>query len=169
MIIHFSKLLSILFALHLGILTVSAQKTLIAEEFLKIIPGVMTKQEIEKRFGPANLINDFMARYKTENFSLTVEYSTLGCDKGNVPWAMPRGIVERVTYWFPDEKRKSLNDVILKISKFTSEEEGDVGGHVTYRNRDRSIDITYSTNIKAVLSVTIEPTARQIKRFACRK
>jgi hypothetical protein len=168
MLLNFSKLLSILFALHFGVLAVSAQKPLISGEFAKIIPGVTTRQEIEKRFGTVNLINDFMAQYTTEDFSISVEYSTSDCNSGNVPWALPKDTVEMITYWFPEEKRRSLTDVILKISEFTGKVEGDVGHHITYRNRGRGIYVIYSTNIKAVRSITLEPTAKQKKKFTCR-
>lgn len=168
MLLEFGKLLFILFALHLGALVISAQSTLISKEFLKIVPGVTTKQEIEKRFGTVELANDFMADYQTEKFSMTVEYATSDCDAGNVPWALPKDMVEMITYWLPEEEKRSLAGVILKRSKFTAKYEGDVGEHLTYRNRDHGIAVVYDTELKVVRAVTLEPTTDQMKQFACK-
>jgi hypothetical protein len=75
----------------------NAQARLIPEKYLKIIPGITTRDEFEKIYGKGDP-KSFIEFYQSKDFVVTVMYSSGGCEEGKeVSWAMPKGAIEEVS------------------------------------------------------------------------
>jgi hypothetical protein len=145
-----------------------SQTALIPKQYLKIIPAVSTREDVEKIYGTADPKKSVVV-YQVPDVVVTVLYSYGGCDLGKAPWAVPKGVVEEIAYSPREEKPLRLTDVILDRRKFTKRQAGDVIDQVEYRNSYYGIEVVYDLTEKTVTDIIIGLSARQKKRFACPK
>jgi hypothetical protein len=146
-----------------------SQKTLIPQKYLDIVPGVTTREDVEWIYGKTDPKRSIMT-YPASDFVLTVMYSDGGCEEGrDMPWALPKGAIEEVSYSPLDDRPVRLREIILQPSKFKAKQEGDVIDHWYYRNRKRNILVVYDTTEKVVTDIAVSLTSKQKEHFACSK
>ena len=142
-----------------------AQKGLVPPKYLSMVPGVSTRNDVEKLLGrgdPARHVWD----YKTSNGLVTVNYSYGDCTSGGRDWATLEWTVESVGFSISDPL--PLKKVILDLTKFRRKKEGDVVGNVTYYNDEAGISVVYDTFKKSVVDIDLLPRFLIRKHLACR-
>jgi hypothetical protein len=150
----------------LSVASLASQTNLISEKYLKIKPVVSTRDDVEKLLAKGNL-KRYNVIYQATDETISIDYSSGGCDSSNKKWGVPEWTAEKVFYVPRDEHPLRLRDVILNLSKFKRRQSGDVIVHIEYYNEDAGISVTYDKKEKIVTDITISPTLEQKKRFAC--
>lgn len=157
--------------LALQVFTVEAQQGLIARKFLKIIPGISTRTDVEKVF-PITKSEEFKNFHSIDfddgELAIGIEYSTGKCgDSVLYDWNPPEWTVVGVSYDWPDEKKIRLSAVITDFRKFHRNQRSDVVIHVNYTSEESGIDIVYNTKLKSVQEIYIKPSAMLREKYVC--
>ena len=149
-------------------ISINAQN-LIAEKYLKVKPGISTREDVEKIFGKhyANGYDKYTAYYRSNEVVFSVYYSDGKCNLEYDDWNLSEWTVEGVYINVTDGHELRLKDVILKLSKFKKQYVGDVIGQMEYSNENAGISIIYFKTSKTVQDMEIALTPEQKKNFAC--
>lgn len=157
--------------LALQVSRMEAQHGLIANKYLKIIPGVSTRIDVEKVF-PITKSKEFKNLHSIDfddgELAIGIVYSTGKCgDSVLYDWNAPEWTVVGVSYDWPDEKKIRLSAVITDLRKLRRNQRSDVVVHVNYTSEESGIDIVYDTKLKSVQEIYIKPSAKLRKKYAC--
>lgn len=156
------------FALVTLTLTSQAQSGLIPDRYLRIIPGVATRSDVEKIYQKNDPTKTFV-EYDTSEFSVGIKYSLGPCELKLGIWGLPESTVEEVFYDWSEESRFRLRDIILDIKRFEKRRSGDVTVHDYYVNDESGISVVYDRTTKSVEGIRINLSAKLKEKYACRK
>ncbi|MBX3290033.1 MAG: hypothetical protein KF855_11885 [Acidobacteria bacterium] len=150
---------------------VLAQDGLLAKRFLRIIPGVSTRVDVEGLF-PVVKSKDFANKYKIDfndgELAIGVEYSTGNCgDKIMYDWKLPEWTVVGVSYEWPEGDEVPLTDVIIDLKKFEKKQISDVIVHDNYENEEWGILAVYDRKWKQFAGIYLEPAAKFKEKYGC--
>lgn len=163
---------SVLLIMALG-LTVEAQNRLIANRYLDIIPGVSTKENVERRFPEARAIEfdgKHMIDFRVGDLVVGITYSIGKCGAFAIPdWGkFPEWTVIEVMYSWWEDSNVRINEVILDKRRFKKTQTSDVIVHVDYRNAEAGLMVTYNTKHKFVEGIKLTPALAFNERYQCK-
>ena len=149
---------------------VLAQRGLIAERFSKVIPGVSTRDDVEKIFPitrTEEFKNDHSIDFHVGELSIGVVYSTGKCGDWLPDYGrFPKGTVVGISYAWRNDDRVLLKDVISDRSKFAKKQKSDVIVHVNYINEEWGVDVVYDTKARSVIDIFWKPGV-EFKKYEC--
>jgi hypothetical protein len=153
--------------------TAQIGRELISSKYLRVMPGVTTRSDVEEMFGrPRDADADLHIvnyHYATEFMTVTYSYGK-DCSNG-AEWTVPEWVVQKVSYGPRDVAADvvlPLESVILKKSAFKKQRAGDVTSHVKYVNDAAGISVFYDKTEKSVADIIIWPTREQKNVLACK-
>jgi hypothetical protein len=145
-----------------------AQSGLIPEKYLRIIPGVSTRADVERLFSKRDPKSHFVD-YDTSDLLVGIQYSLGPCELKQGVWGFPEWMVEQVYINWPEGKTIRLHDIILKPKRFEKRQIGDVTVDDYYVNDEFGIIVVYDRRRKEVSSLGLKPSAKFIDKYACQK
>jgi len=154
--------------------SVSGQKRIIREEYLKITPYVSTLEDVTKVYGEGHDVikggDDYLSITYTinENIDVSINYFR-DCNQTDKPERERTWIVEDVFFTFEEDLKLKPKDIFLDEKDFTACPYGDVGGQIIYFNKEKDIQFTYLSLIKAVSSLRVMATEKNKERYKCKK
>lgn len=167
--------MALLLVVYVGITSqhsvVFAQDGLLAKRFLKIIPGISTRSDVEQLFPVAKSIdfpNKYIVDFNDEELAIGIEYSTGKCgDNIMYDWKLPEWTVVAVSYEWPRDRRMRLDDVITDVKRFEKKQISDVSVHDNYENEEWGITAVYDRKRKHFAGIYLEPAARFKEKYVC--
>lgn len=150
------------------------QKRIIREEYLKITPYVSTLEDVTKVYGEGHDITkgreDYLSIEYTinENTEVSIDYFR-DCNQTDKPEKERTWIVKHVFFIFEEDLKLKPKDIFLDKKDFTACPYGDVGGQIIYFNKEKNIQFTYLSLIKAVSDLSIMATEKNTERYKCKK
>jgi hypothetical protein len=155
-------------------LSVSGQRRIIREEYLKITPYVSTLEDVTKVYGEGHDIikgrEDYLRITYTINESEEVDIHYFrDCNQTDKPEKARTWIVREVFFTFEKDLRLKPKDILLDKKDFISCPYGDVGGQIIYFNKKENIRFTYLSLIKAVSDLRVMATEVNKAKYRCKK
>lgn len=154
--------------------SVSGQKGIIREEYLKITPYVSTLEDVTKVYGEGHDVikgrEDYLSVTYTvnENIDVSIDYFR-DCHQTDKPEKERTWVVEEVFFTFEKDLKLKPKDIFLNKRDFTACPYGDVGGQIIYFNKEKNIQFTYLKGVKAVTDLGISATEKDKERYKCKK
>jgi hypothetical protein len=154
--------------------SVLGQKRIIREEYLRITPYVSTMEDVTKVYGEGHDIikgrEDYLRVTYTinENIEVNIHYFR-DCNQTDKPEKERTWVVEEVFFNFEEDLKLKPKDIFLDMKDFTACPYGDVGGQIIYFNKDKDIEFTHLSLIKAVSDLSIRASEKNKSRYRCKK
>lgn len=154
--------------------SVSGQKRIIREEYLKITPYVSTLEDVTRVYGEGeNVIKGkgvylWLTYTINENIDVSIRYFR-DCHQTDKPEKERTWIVDHLFFTFEEDLKLKPKDIFLDKKNFTACPYGDVGGQIIYFNKEKNIEFTYLSLIKAVSNLSIMATEKNKERYKCKK
>lgn len=154
--------------------SVLGQKSIIREEYLKITPYVSTLEDVNRVYGEGHNVikgrEDYLSITYTidDNKEVNIDYFR-DCNQTDKPEKERTWIVEHLFFTFGKELKLKPKDIFLDEKDFTACPYGDVRGQIIYFNKEKNIQFTYLSLIKAVNDLEIKATKKNKERYKCKK
>lgn len=144
-----------------------AQTGLIPETYLRIIPGVSTRSDVEKLYGKRDS-NRYFWSFELPDQIVGIQFSSGTCDSKLSNSGLPEWTVEEVYFdWPKTAKRMLLREVVLEPRRFQRRQLGDVLGHDYYVNDEFGIEVVHDRGLKEVLNIHLKPSAKITEKYRC--
>lgn len=136
--------------------------------WLNIKPFIHRQPDVEKLFGRGNFNqNKYFITYKTNDFRVSVGYSSGSCGEQYADWNLPEWTVTDVSYKFFENPPK-LKDLIDDRRRFAVSQVGDGIHQIQYYDASRGIKILWDNYKKAVEYIVIVPSKQLERKHKCR-
>jgi hypothetical protein len=122
-----------------------------------IVPLHSTRADVERLMGSPSDSNKVMAYYHLEKETITIQYTTSGCEKGH-EWNVPPGTVLSIT--ISQKIKPKLSELQIDLTKFKKEANPHVGDIVYYVNKEEGIGIETRVNEESVYSISYTATTK---------
>jgi hypothetical protein len=154
--------------------SVSGQKRIIREEYLKITPYVSTFEDVARVYGESPDVVKGREDYLSITYAINddeevnIDYFR-DCNQTDKPEKERTWIVKDVFFTFEEHLKLKPKDIFLNKKDFTACPYGDVGGQIIYFSETENIRFTYLSLVKAVSSLRVMASGVNKERYKCKE